>query len=449
MNTTDSDVIVVGAGAAGLAASRQLSSAGLKVTILEARDRIGGRIHTARDMGSPVPIELGAEFVHGTPAETWDLLRAARLGVYDVADTHWFLHDGKLSQDSKFWEEIESVLGKLDQIAEPDLSFAEFLRRYCADVPARVKDMALAFIEGFDAADPERAGVRGLAEEQKASSETEEDRSFRLIEGYDRLIQYLASGLDSGRCELRVNTIVTDIRWEKGSAQVTALSGGIKQQFKARSVLITIPLGVWKAAPTEPGAIQFNPDLPEKRRAISRLEMGSIVKIILQFRDPFWETEKFPTLADGQSLRDACFLHGHGPLVFTWWAMLPVRANVLVGWSGGPSAQKLSHRNPQSVIDDALASLSQFLGIGADELATRVERATVADWQADPFSRGAYSYTGVGGVEARTELARPIESTLFFAGEATHAGQSGTVAGAIASGYRAAREILAIASDAG
>lgn len=447
MNSTDSHVIVIGAGAAGLAASRQLSAAGLKVTVLEARDRIGGRIHTARDMGSPVPIELGAEFVHGTPAETWDLLRAARLGVYDVADTHWFLHDRKLSQDSKFWEELESVLGKLDQIAEPDLSFAEFLRRHCADVPARVKDMALAFIEGFDAADPERAGVRGLAGEQNASSEIEEDRSFRLIDGYDRLIQYLAAGLDPSRCAVRLNTIATDIRWEKESVQVTALSSGIKQQFKSWRVLTTIPLGVWKAAQTQTGAIRFNPDLPEKRQAISRLEMGSIVKTILQFREPFWETEKFPTLPEGDSLRDACFLHGHGPLVFTWWAMLPIRANVLVGWSGGPSAQKLSHREPQSVVREALASLSQFLGVSADGLATRLERATVADWQADPFSRGAYSYTGVGGIDARTEFARPVEGTLFFAGEATHAGQSGTVAGAIASGYRAAREILAIAND--
>lgn len=436
------DVLVIGAGAAGLAAARQLSSTGRRVTILEARGRIGGRIHTMREIGSPTPIELGAEFVHGTPAETWNILRAARLAAYDVADTHWFLQDRKLSQDPKFWEEMGTVFEGIDKIPEPDLSFAEFLRCYCADLPGRVKEMALAFVEGFDAADPERAGVRGLAEEQQASEEAEEDRTFRVIDGYDRVIEYLAAGLDPVRSQVRLSTIVSDVSWQKGSVQVTAVCGGVEQVFEAHQALVTLPLGVWKAQAGQAGAIRFNPELPEKRQAIARLEMGSIVKIILQFREPFWETERFATLPPGESLRDACFLHAHGPRVFTWWTMLPIRANLLVGWSGGPAALELSHRDGDQVISEALGSLSQLLGVQASELAGRLERGTVADWQADPFSRGAYSYAGVGAGGAREALSRPVEDTLFFAGEATHAGQSGTVAGAIASGYRAADEML-------
>jgi monoamine oxidase len=442
MESKNLDVVVIGAGAAGLAASRQLSSAGRRLLILEARGRIGGRIHTQREMGLSLPIELGAEFIHGTPAETWDILRAARLAAYDIADTHWFLQGQTLSRDLKFWEEIEAVFSRIAKVSEPDLSFAEFLGRYCADVPERVKGMALAFVEGFDAADPQRAGVRGLAEEQQASAETEEERSFRVIAGYDRVIAFLAAGLDPKRCEIRLNTIVTEVRWEKGSVHVVGLSGGVQQTFEAKRVLVTIPLGVWKAGLSETGAIGFTPDLTEKREAIARLEMGSIIKIVLQFREPFWETEQFATLPMGESLRDACFLHAHGPRVFTWWTMLPVRANLLVGWSGGPSAQALSCRNSDEVVQEALISLSQFLNMNVSELGLRLERATVADWQADPFSRGAYSYTGVGGIGAREALARPVEGTLFCAGEATHAGQSGTVAGAIASGYRAAAEII-------
>lgn len=438
-----SDVIVIGAGAAGLAAARRLSGAGTRVTILEARDRIGGRIHTLRPIGSPVPIELGAEFVHGTPAETWDILRAARLAAYDVTDTHWFLHDGKLSRDPKFWEETEAVFGRIEKVTEPDLSFAEYLRRYCADVPARIKEMASAFVEGFDAADCERAGIRGLAEEQQASSESEEERSFRVADGYDRVIAYLAAGLDPARCNVRLNTAVTHVRWQANSAQVSSLSEGVQQSFRCQKVLVTVPLGVLQAADHETGAIRFSPDLPdEKRQATRRLEMGAIAKIILQFREPFWEQEKFSTLPEDQTLRDACFLHAHGPPVFTWWTMLPVRANLLVGWSGGPSAQTLSRRSEPEVIRAALESLSQFLGIESDKLATRLERADFANWQADPYSRGAYSYAGVGAKGAREALARPVDDTLFFAGEATHAGQSGTVAGALSSGYRAAGEIL-------
>ena len=442
MKSPDSDVIIIGAGASGLSAARQLSASGLRVTVLEARDRIGGRIHTVREIGSQVPIELGAEFVHGTPAESWDLLRAGKLATYEVTDNHWFLRDGKLSQDAKFWEETESIFSRIDQITEPDVSFAEYLRRYCTDLPDRARDMALAFVEGFDAADPKRAGVRALAEEQKASGETEGDRSFRLINGYDRLIESLAAGLHPTHCDLRLNTVVTTIRWKAGSVQVTALNGGTERTLQTKRVLITVPIGVLKAADSEVGAIRFTPDLLEKRQALDRLEMGSILKIILHFRDAFWETEKFATLPPDQTLRDACFLHARGPLFFTWWTLLPVRANVLVGWSGGPSAEKLSRLGEGEIVQEALTSLSQFLGVDAKTLSTRLERATVANWQADPCSRGAYSYTGVGGSEAHAALARAVEGTLFFAGEATNAGQSGTVAGAIASGYRAAREML-------
>lgn len=441
-------VIILGAGAAGLAAARTLSQAGLRLTILEARDRVGGRVHTRREIGSPVPIELGAEFVHGTPVETWDILRAARLAAYDVADSHWILQDGKLSHDEKFWDEAWQILGRLDRMKEPDLSFAEFVRRYCADVSPRARELALMFVEGFDAADPERASVRGLAAEQRASAEIGEDRAFRVVDGYDRVIEHLAAGLEPGRTSIRLSTAATEVRWQNGSVEVDALACGAREIFRADRLLVTVPLGVLQAAKSETGAIRVVPAIPEKLDAIARLEMGAIVKTILQFREPFWETERFATLAAGESLRDACFLHGRGTKVFTWWTMLPVRANVMVGWSGGPSARSLSHRPRREVVRDALTSLAAFLGVGPDDLAKRLDRATIADWQADPFSRGAYSYAGVGGADARAALARPVEGTLFFAGEATHAGQSGTVAGAIASGYRAAGEILATRKDA-
>jgi monoamine oxidase len=442
MSKFDADVIIIGAGAAGLAAARTLSGAGLRVLIFEARDRIGGRIHTLMQPGTLLPIELGAEFVHGTPAETWDIIRAGRLLACDVTDTHWFLRGGKLSQDPRFWEETETVFKRVGRMKEPDLSFAEFLRRYCADIPQSVKELALAFAEGFDAADTERASTRALVEEQEASADIEEDRSFRLLNGYSQLIDWLAAGLDPHRVMIQLKTIVTRIRWEKGSSQVSYNSGDSKQTIRARHVLVTLPLGVLKAVADETGAVHFEPELPDKTAAIAKLEMGTIVKIILRFREPFWEREQFPTLEKGQSLRDAGFLHTHGLPVFTWWTMLPVRSNILVGWSGGPAAQALSHRTQDEVIVQALASLSIFLGVTAESLSQKLEWSRVADWQADPFSRGAYSYTGVGGNDARAVLARPVEGTLFFAGEATHEGQSGTVAGAISTGYRAAEEIL-------
>jgi monoamine oxidase len=437
------NVVIVGAGASGLAAAKKLSAAGLSVLLLEARNRLGGRIHTLRNDHHTLPLELGAEFVHGTPAETWNILRAAELSVCDVTDTHWFLRDGKLSKDATFWEDIQSVFERLERIQEPDLSFTEFLSLYYADLDSKARDMALMFIEGFDAADATLASARAILQEQKDSSDIEEDRSFRLLDGYDRVTDWLVSGLDARQASIRLNTVVTNLLWKKGAVALHAKAGGKDRQFLGDCALITLPLGVLKARENELGSVRIDPDLPEFRRAMSHLEMGSVVKVILCFREAFWESERFPTLPEGQTLRDACFLHGRGPKVFTWWNLLPIRSKILVGWSGGPAAEQLSHRRPDDVIREALVSLSQFLGVPPDSLAPRLERSMVADWQADPFARGAYSYTTVGGQSARDTLAGPIEDTLFFAGEATHAGQSGTVAGAIASGYRAAEQILA------
>jgi monoamine oxidase len=438
----DADLIIIGAGASGLAAARKLSGSGLRILVLEARDRIGGRIHTSRPGGSVLPIELGAEFVHGTPAETWDIIHSANLSACDVNDTHWFLQDGTLSQDTHFWEETESIFEGMNKIAEPDLSFAEYLQKYCESAPPRAREMAWAFVEGFDAADAKLVGVRGLAEEQEASSEIDEERSFRLIDGYDRIIEWLAGGCDPTSNEFRLGVNVSSIEWERGAVTIRGSAQGVEQVWKAPKALVTVPLGLLKAEPSQIGAIRFDPPLADKQQAMAKLEIGAVVKTILEFGEAFWERESFATLAKDESLKDAGFLHARGPLVFTWWTMLPVRAPVLVGWSGGPSATKLSHRPHHEIISEAIKSLSKFLGLPPDDLRTRLQRATVADWQADPFSRGAYSYAGVGGTGARGVLAQPVAGTIFFAGEATHEGQSGTVAGAIASGYHAAEQIL-------
>ena len=433
MAISETDVVIVGGGAAGLAAARALAASKLRVTILEARDRLGGRIHTLRESGFALPTELGAEFVHGMPAETWEIIRAAKLAAYDVADSHWFLSDGRLQRDERFWEELSAVLGRLKNVGASDCSFAEFLGHNCADVAERVKQMALAFVEGFDAADSERVSARSLADEQEAGQEEHEDRLFRLIDGYDRVIDWLVAGFDPERATVRINSIVDAIRWERGSAEVQVGA----ESVRAKSVLLTLPVGVWKQ-----GSVRFEPDLPSKNQALSKLEMGPVMKTTLRFREPFWEESPIPTVAAKESLRDMCFMHGRGMPVFTWWTLLPVRSAVLVGWSGGPAAAALSNQPAGQIVDAALRSLSEFLGMGAPMLESLLEAARVWDWQADPFARGAYSYTLVGGTEAHDALAQPVQDTLFFAGEATHAGQSGTVAGAISSGYRAAREIL-------
>jgi monoamine oxidase len=439
-----SDVIIIGAGASGLAAARKLCAAGWRVLILEARDRIGGRIHTINLSDWPMPIEMGAEFIHGVPRHTWEIVRAASLSAYDVADTHWWLQDGKARQMDDAWEKLQQVMGRLDRLGDHDMSFADFSKEHAADVEQRVRQLALSFVEGFDAADTNLISARSIKDEQDESAEEQGDRSFRIVGGYQGVLDWLHAGLDPQLVSLHLRTIVTRVRWKRGEVEVQTQSAirGDLSTFHAPRLLVTIPVGVLKASQDENGAIAFEPALETKASALRGLEMGPIVKCMLLFREPFWEKDDLPILTKGQSLVDASFFHSHDPQYLTWWTALPMRVPMLTAWSGGPAAARLSGQPREQLVAAAVQTLSRLLAVSVERIESQLQSAFVHDWKADPFARGAYSYLAVNGADARVRLAEPIESTLYFAGEATHDGEAGTVDGAIASGYRAAGQIL-------
>jgi monoamine oxidase len=443
----DCDAIVLGAGAAGMAAAVQLQAAGWSVQVIEARDRIGGRIHTLRDPRHPVPIELGAEFVHGQPAVIWDRLRAHGLRAYDALGNWWRSTPQGLQAEEANWDKLEQILEAATSGGQPDQTFAEALEALGDFASVEERETARGFIEGFHAADIEKISVQALAQSGIFSDDDSagNDRSFRMADGYDRLIESFFSECAWDRCQIRFNTVASRIDWSPGQVTLHARSrlGFELPPVRAKLAVITLPIGVLKAPPGSPGALAFAPELEAIERALGSIHMGTAHRIVFRFRRAIWETEAQVAGLRHRGVSDLGYAQNSDAMIPVWWTTLPVHAPVITGWVGGPPADRLSHCTRREIVEEALSSLGRSLAIPLDRLEAEFENAYFHDWSHDPFSRGTYSYLGVGGLAAQTELARPVEETLFFAGEATHAGgQSGTVHGAIASGQRAAREAL-------
>lgn len=433
------DVLIIGAGSAGLAAARELSLANRKVIVLEARDRIGGRIHTHLD--GEMPIELGAEFVHGRPPELLKIVQRAHAKLSEVPNSHWYYRDGAIATAAEFWSKLEPVFDQMKEV-QHDESFSQFLQSHAREL-GDTESLATLFVEGFHASRAERISVFGLNHANEAAEQISDDKQFRIPAGYNLLAQSLHDDAVPRGAEFHLRTIVQEIRWQRHHVEIAAQSSGGHEDYAASRTLITLPLGVLQLSATETSAVRFVPELVEKQAAASKLAMGDAVRIVMHFREPFWEGLQLPT-KDGRNrgLDDLSFIHAPDQLLPTWWTLLPRRTPMLVGWAGGSRAEKMLERGG-SVVTRAFESLATIFGVSQNRIERSLEKFYFHNWQADPFSRGAYSYTPLGGLGVQKQLASPVADTLFFAGEATNTeGHHGTVHGAIDTGIRAAREII-------
>jgi monoamine oxidase len=439
------DVIIIGAGAAGMMAARILCNAGRRVLLLEARNRIGGRIWTIGNPRGGNPIELGPEFIHGRPKVTWDLVNEAAIPVVDLPDDHRWIQRGRLVDGEKIQEKFGRVMGGLAHVGKKDESFATFLekqkRRHGGADWAATQRLALTFVEGFDAADVQRISAKSLADEQEGLGDIDNETQFRLLHGYGMLIEFLHLKIREAKAEVRLNAPVSEIRWKRRSATVFV---GKRAAATAPKVIITLPLGVMQLEPGVAGAVQFEPDIPHWRETARGLAPGSVMKAVLTFREMFWEQPPVGTAAKSKAkLADANFIHAPDAQFPTWWTQRPARLPMLTAWAGGPKANQLAALSPAALRQAALESLASWSGLSVKRLDRTLTRLHAHNWQSDPYCRGAYSYVTVGGGAARAKLANPIDDTLFFAGEAIgDSDQASTVAGALESGERAARLVL-------
>lgn len=430
----DFDVIILGAGLAGLAAARELGNSGKSVLIVEARDRAGGRVFTTRDPATDYPIELGPEWV-GANGSLREILNANGGNVRTAHGTHLVKREGAIVERES-WKEMSELLNRIRELLAngADRTLMEALDACCRDNDLPEGRAALiSYVQGFHTADPARVSARWLLDVE--DNEPADASEGHALSGLERAIGALQLEL-SARTTLMLNTVATQVRWSDAGVQVDADQSGKHRTFSARQLVCALPLAVLKARAGDTGAVQFAPPLVDKLPALGLIDTGPVMKMTLVFDQPFWHhIDKMDT---------ASFIQERGLPFPTWWTTHPVEAPVITGWVAGPLVAALNGARGDTLRDIALDSLAKVLGVSREVVTGHLRGWHSHDWSADPFARGAYSYVLSGGTGAHKELAKPLDNTLFFAGEFTCGqGHNATMEGALQSGIRAAQELLA------
>lgn len=421
-------VIIIGAGVAGLSAARYLTRHSVPCVILEARDRIGGRLWTHREASWPIPIDLGPEFIHGNPPGFWSFLRSAAVRTVKLSDRHWLIRNGKIDDNDDIWGE---AMQRLHQAPSDDRP----VREHIASLPDTARALATSYTEGYYAARVGDVSARWLAAQEETGDAIQQSSSHRAVDGLDSIVTRLAAELPEHT--VMFNHVVRSVDTRSGvRVRVTSQLGDVLPDVEGTHLIVTLP-------PPLASALPFNPPLPTATAdALSSLRMGPVLKIALRFSEPFWRTPGFMGADESPGM-----LHAPTERWPTFWTTEPIDSNVLVAWLAGSRVDELSAAgvdpaDASTVIPSVLASLSAMTGVPHAQLAERLEGWLYHDWQNDPFSAGAYAYARVGHEDAPAALTNPV-GPVHFAGEATSVEHSGTIHGAFESGERAAQAVLA------
>lgn len=416
------DVLIVGAGAAGLAAARLLKDSGCAALILEARTRIGGRIHTDTQFAD-FPIELGAEFIHGDNAITHDLVMRAGLTTIPVARMNnlwWAAPEHQALPRAQLPPALRDTITDLlsdyarlkDAELPVDLSLADYLHGW-SDEALEMADVLLAqtccaALESLSCHDL----IREMQRDHAGHSEA------RIREGYAALLDWYSRDLS-----IRFNTPVEEIRWNAEGVTVLASN----EAFRARACLITVPISI-----LQKGFIRFDPPLSEDRhKAIAAFQMESATKLIYRFREQLWP--------------DDLTYMAHGGVTARWWTPGYQRHGmpVLCTYITARRAADADACSPESILSTGLNELSSLLQIPLKEVHDQCVDACRVSWAMERYTLGGYAHLSPGSADARPALAAPEGRVLFFAGEATAFDTNPqTVHGALESGWRASRECL-------
>jgi len=420
------DVLVIGAGAAGLIAALEIALTGRKVCVIEAKERCGGRMHTVYNKNN-YPIELGAEFVHGKLSITQELTKKANTKLYEVKGSIWQKKDGELQEQEDFIEDFLALEKKFKELTN-DISVKEFFDTHLQGEQFEELRFTLQnYVEGYYAADINKASTFALREELTKGDEEQ----YRIDGGYQVLINYLEEQCRQKGVQFVFSQPVHQLHWKKG--QVEAVTD--KASYKAKKVLVTVSIGVLKI-----NGITFSPALPDKQQAARQLGFGHVMKMDLLFNEAFWKNRE---QTEGKHLKDLNFLFSEEAIP-TWWTQHPNDEPLLTGWLGGPKAAAISNSSIADLLERSLVSLGSIFNMPVEEVKRKLRQEYFYNWSQDPHFHGAYSYAVLDGEKYMQQILRPVEDTVYFAGEGLHSGNEiGTVEAALQSGRSVAHQVIA------
>ncbi len=426
------EILVIGAGVSGLTAASTLSKLGHEVLVVEARDRIGGRVLTHRDPVTQEPVEEGAEMVHGLAPELLSWIDPTRDLEERPGEVLKFAN-AKLEILTNYYDHIHTIIQQLNEPLAEDLSFQEWVHRS----PPRGNPDALyatqEYIQGYHAADLGKISTQFLQVVEKEAVEYDAVQgAFFFRRGQTDFVDRLR---DSFPGPLLLNHCVKEIQWTGTGAEIhfAPLSNQMPPKpIQAQKVVITLPIGVLQASPDERGGIRFSPPLPPSHlEPLSRMQMGNVIRATYVFPEDFLKAH----------CPEFLFILDPNPqaLFQCWWRR---GTRQITGWSGGPPEVLQLQKTEEERKKMGIQQLAQILQLPASDLENALEGYFHHDWNQDPFSRGPYPYVKVGGFLAEQKIAQPIRQTLFFAGDGTCSGAFfATMNGALKSGIRVAQEI--------
>ncbi|MBL7834037.1 MAG: FAD-dependent oxidoreductase [Cyclobacteriaceae bacterium] len=415
-------IVIIGAGISGLFAARELLAKGHDVTVVEARDRVGGRIHSIRGAFSTA-VETGAEFIHGEQPITFGLLNEARMEKHLMKGKFYSIAKDELQRGDMLDEHWKELFRELDKL-NTDIPLARFLEQYFSgDEYLDLRNRVTQFAEGFDIADTNHVSTLALREEWKDS---DDEHQYHPEGGYTALVKFLRQQIVAAGGILELGQPVTHVRLHAKNAEIQTRSGKI---YHAEKVIVTVPLGVLQR-----GSITFSPPLPGHEAAFQAMGFGGVIKFHVEFNTPVWEAREHRKLAD------LAFIFSDAA-VPTWWSQLPDQTPLLTGWYSGPRTFSGTYTT-ESLYQTALSSLQYIFRISPAAINAAVRHWHVTDWVRDEFSCGAYSYPTIQSHAARHVLSQPVNNMLYFAGEALYAGASGgTVEAALASAQHVVNQV--------